>query len=303
MAKKYENLAKKYENIIIGGKNMDIRERIVHGDEGLPVEIYEIEPDFVRYRMAVHWHPEHELLYVRRGHISVHLDDATYELGAGDTLFIRGGSIHSAEPEDCDYVCILINLSLLMKRSDACMAFTSRLGDGGVRVEPLLGRGENTYGELCERMALCHRGGGDAYPFLIKGYIFSLFGEILREHRYIETRTGPSTDPAGRLKTAIRYIEENFSGELRLEVLARLAHMTPNPFCRTFRRFTGQTPFAYITEFRLTKARYALRTTDMSVTEIALYAGFGDVSHFIRVFREAYGHTPKVYRSLEIHEF
>ena len=85
--------------------------------------------------------------------------------------------------------------------------------------------------------------------------------------------------------------------------LATLAHMTPNHFCRTFRRYTGQTPFAYITGFRLRKAQYALRTTDMSVTEIALYAGFGDVSHFIRVFRETYGHTPKVYRSLEVHDF
>ena len=164
MAKKYENLAKKYENIIIGGKNMDIRERIVHGDEGLPVEIYEIEPDFVRYRMAVHWHPEHELLYVRRGHISVHLDDATYELGAGDTLFIRGGSIHSAEPEDCDYVCILINLSLLMKRSDACMAFTSRLGDGGVRVEP----GDIVYGDLDGTLVVPKEAAEEAFSLAIE---------------------------------------------------------------------------------------------------------------------------------------
>ena len=44
---------------------------------------------------------------------------------------------------------------------------------------------------------------------------------------------------------------------------------------------------------------YALKSTDMTVTEIALDCGFNDVSHFIRVFRETYGVTPKKFRQTE----
>ena len=284
---------------------MDLRERIVHGDEHLPIELYDIHPDYVRYRMAVHWHPEHELLWVRRGRIRVHLDDETYALSSGDVLFIQGGAIHSAEPEDCDYVCILLNLSLLMKRSDACAPFAARLSSGDVKISRHLGGADSTYAALCRQMLDAHRAGGDAYPFLMKGLIFSLFGQLLRDGCYTESSTDTPTlsRRISRLKGAIAYMEEHYAAPLRLEELASLADMTPNHFCRTFKKYIGKTPISYLTEYRLGKAQYALRTTELSVTEIAMEAGFGDVSHFIRTFREAYGMTPKMYRRTDHPDF
>ena len=278
---------------------MDCRERIVHGDEALPVELYDIHPDYVRYRMQLHWHPEHEILYVRRGRITVHLDDETYALGAGDVLFIQGGSIHSAEPEDCDYICVLVNLELWMKRRDACATFAGRLSAGEVVVHRHLGGAHSPYAALCKQMHAAHGTAEEAYPFLMKGLIFTFFGTLIREHRYEESSGAHTlhTPTASRLKAAIAWMEDNAASPLRLATPAALADMTPNHFCRTFKKYTGTTPIAYLTSYRLSKAEYALRTTDMTVTEIAVAMGFGDASHFIRLFRKAYGTTPKTYRA------
>ncbi len=281
---------------------MDCRERIVHGDEALPVELYDIHPDYVRYRMQLHWHPEHEILYVRRGRITVHLDDETYCLRAGDVLFIQGGSIHSAEPEDCNYICVLVNLELLMKRRDACMQFALRLSQADVRVQRHLGGAGSLYATLCEQMRTAYFSDAEAYPFLIKGLIFSFFGALIRDGHYTVQKSGRSlaSPTASRLKTAIAWMEENCATPVRLEQLSELSHMTPNHFCRAFKKYTGTTPIAYLGAYRLSKAQYALCTTDMSITEIALATGFGDASHFIRFFRKACGMTPLAYRRAEI---
>ena len=280
---------------------MDYREKIVHGDEGLPVAIYEISPDHMRYRMNVHWHPEHEILHVRRGEITVRLNDTSLYLRAGDVIFIPGGTIHSAEPRNCDYTCILINLTLLMKKSDVCMDFANRISDGSVKIFTCLSRHSDCFSQMCAQLLRAHKEKTAGYPFEIKSIIFSFFGNILNQALYTEEtpRTSHSENTALRMKTAISYIEQRYDSNIRLKELADQTHMSPNHFCRSFKAVTGQTPFEYVTRYRLAKAQHALRTTDMGVTETALACGFNDVSHFIRLFRETYGVTPKQYRNRE----
>ena len=57
---------------------MDYREKIVHGDEGLPFAVYSVTPSHVRYHMELHWHPEHEILFVQDGTFSLRLNDTVY---------------------------------------------------------------------------------------------------------------------------------------------------------------------------------------------------------------------------------
>lgn len=277
---------------------MDFREKIVHGNEAMPIAIYPITPEHIRYRMNLHWHPEHEILYMQSGTLHLRLNDTFYPLKAGDTVFFPGGTIHSAEPKDCRYTCILVNLPEMMKKSDACMEFVNRIQNGTVRVRTLLDHGDGQFAELCEKMIALDQQRPDGYPFLMKGLIFSFFGTVLNQKCYAEGETAERSWKilSGRMKPAIRHMETNYSATIRLDELAQLVNMTPNYFCKCFRDVTGQTPIGYLMRYRLTRAQYALKTTDLTVTETALECGFNDVSHFIRMFREIYGVTPKQYR-------
>lgn len=276
---------------------MDYREKIVHGDEGLPFAVYSVTPSHVRYHMELHWHPEHEILFVQDGTFSLRLNDTVYLLHPGDVVLICGGTIHSGEPEACIYTCFLVNSGLMMKKEDACMDFFRRTENGSLQILPRLSDHSPVFATLCRQMCEVYRAGGEAYPFQIKGLIFEFWGQIAEQKLYTEAL--PSHDSAvnaGRMKTVIRYMEERYNTRIRLSELAALVDLTPNHFCRSFREITGYTPLAYLNRHRLARARYALATSELSVTEIALDCGFNDVSHFIRCFRLLYGTTPKQFR-------
>ncbi|WP_428493042.1 helix-turn-helix transcriptional regulator [Rhodopila sp.] len=73
--------------------------------------------------------------------------------------------------------------------------------------------------------------------------------------------------------------------------------MTPYHFLRTFRRVVGMTPHQFVLRTRLQNAAVALRRSRRPVLEVALDAGFADLSTFNRRFRRVIGMTPRAYRS------
>ena len=54
---------------------------------------------------------------------------------------------------------------------------------------------------------------------------------------------------------------------------------------------------AYIADLRTKKAAELLKTSMLSVAEIAMYVGYPDSNYFVKVFKKRYGMTPSAYRS------
>ena len=83
---------------------------------------------------------------------------------------------------------------------------------------------------------------------------------------------------------------------LTLEELAGLSNRSLATFKRDFQRQYQIAPRQWINQQRLQHARMLLQTTDQQVADIALACGFESVSHFIRIFRKAFGATPQAIR-------
>ena len=94
---------------------------------------------------------------------------------------------------------------------------------------------------------------------------------------------------AAAAETAKRRLGE----PLRVADLAAAACMSEPAFYRAWRSEFGITPLAYLTRLRMERARRLLGDPGRSVTDVAAAVGFGSVSHFIRVYREHVGQTPK----------
>ena len=95
------------------------------------------------------------------------------------------------------------------------------------------------------------------------------------------------------LAAAAEMAKRRLHEPLRVADLAEAACMSEPTFYRTFRNEFGITPVAYLTRLRVDRARQLLRDPARSVTDVAAAVGFGSVSHFIRVYREHVGQTPK----------
>ena len=80
-------------------------------------------------------------------------------------------------------------------------------------------------------------------------------------------------------------------------MLADKVGMGPHQFTTQFRKATGHTPYQFITELRVARARDLLEKTTLPLAEIAFRLGFSSQSHFTSVFRERLRTTPGTYRA------
>jgi len=100
-----------------------------------------------------------------------------------------------------------------------------------------------------------------------------------------------------RINQVMAYIVENFRKQLSLQEASSIAHMTPNAFCRYFKKTTRRTFIETVIDYRLNYATNQLIQTDKAISEIAFESGFSDVSHFYRQFKHRMHVSPLNYRT------
>ena len=98
------------------------------------------------------------------------------------------------------------------------------------------------------------------------------------------------------IKTAVKYFNENFSEKIIVEELLKEWHVTPCNFYKYFKIYTGKTPYDYLISIRLSRSKFFLKYSDLSVNEIALKVGFNNTNNYIREFVKYYNATPKQYK-------
>jgi AraC family transcriptional regulator len=98
------------------------------------------------------------------------------------------------------------------------------------------------------------------------------------------------------LKQIKDYIEAHLSENVSLEDLAHLLDFSSYHFMRLFRQATGQSPYQFILERRVERAKALLQKTELPLAQVALESGFAHQSHLSRVFKQHLGLTPKSYR-------
>jgi AraC-like DNA-binding protein len=95
---------------------------------------------------------------------------------------------------------------------------------------------------------------------------------------------------------AMNYVDENFSGPLTLEVLAKQAAMSLSKFTAKFKIHTGLSAACYVRRIRMDKAMYLLKNTSLPLKDIARMSGYKHQSRFSTLFREQFGLAPGEFR-------
>lgn len=101
---------------------------------------------------------------------------------------------------------------------------------------------------------------------------------------------------ARAVKAAQAFIQTNLSRDLSLTEIADSVKLSPNYFGKLFKEATGRSCLTYIMELRMDRARILLLDTSMKVEAIALQVGYRNPAYFIKLFKQAYGVTPKQMR-------
>jgi AraC family transcriptional regulator len=94
------------------------------------------------------------------------------------------------------------------------------------------------------------------------------------------------------LRRVIEYIQNNITADLSLAELAAVAGVSPSHFQLLFKQSVGLPVHRYIIHRRVDRAIALLRVGTLSVSELALEAGFANQSHLARCMRRVAGMTP-----------
>lgn len=94
------------------------------------------------------------------------------------------------------------------------------------------------------------------------------------------------------------WMHNQFHTPLTLETIAARFGMSVRSLNRRFRQATQRSPMQYLQQIRMDTAKELLRSSNLSVAEVAFACGYTDSSHFAAQFRRSISLSPRAYRDL-----
>ncbi len=243
-----------------------------------------------------HFHYYYELFYVQQGTARFFINNKLYDLHSGDFLVIPPREVHFNR-----YITQCNRYNIYFKKED--------LFDGE---EPFM-EGLNPFLELglfhihssyrpqmealLNSMLLEEKVNDDSTKEL-QSLMLRAF--LLYSKRYASYEKRESFLPKegdALILEAARYISEHFHQNITLDQLANKIGLSPSYFSKKFRHITGMGMKEYLIFVRLEHASMELRSTNHSITEVAINSGFNDSNYFKDAFKKMYGLSPRAYRN------
>jgi AraC-like DNA-binding protein len=126
------------------------------------------------------------------------------------------------------------------------------------------------------------------------GRLQNLSGRILsskNQHKPFSEKEGT------KMRDVMNYTFLHFKEEISLNDISSIAFLSPNAFCRYFRKKTNKTYFQFLIEIRINNACKLLwKNPELTVEEVILQSGFSNASNFYRQFKAIKGQTPIEFR-------
>ena len=100
----------------------------------------------------------------------------------------------------------------------------------------------------------------------------------------------------------VSMVAENIQKPFLLDEVAAKCGYSKNHVINVFKRETGKTPYAYITDMKLDMAKQMLLHSESSLSQIGVECGFGDYINFYKAFVKAYGEPPLAWKKHNLKE-
>lgn len=161
--------------------------------------------------------------------------------------------------------------------------------------EPTLGLRDAIVEGSLHRIVLELRSPDSASAIMVESQATQMLAQIVRLSGVRDEIAKGGFSPYD-LRRVTELLESRLTDPPTAQELAAELGISRTHLFRAFRQSTGVTPYAFIADLRLRKAREFLQLSDRTATEIALECGFASSSHFAYAFKRVYGAGPLEYR-------
>ncbi len=149
---------------------------------------------------------------------------------------------------------------------------------------------------LFKSMVEEHLAPGLYTPAMLRATLTRLLVLVAREQEAAPPRVGPPTHDRDPINRAVAWMNQHLESGFSIDEAAAVSGLSPRSFHDRFRARMGLTPGDWRTRRRIDLAKQMLRDPHLSVTAVALRAGFSSSQYFSTVFRRFVGVTPHEYR-------
>lgn len=253
-----------------------------------------------------HMHEEFEVCLLLSDHLTCFIDNNSFQVGKNTLLLVNKMNLHFVhqnhpgslferytlyfKPEmidvstentellKCFYYRPYIDACILPLTEENAEKLISLLNKAITTSENLKGYGEDLYPKLIISEVLLN---------------INLWYQDFHNFNYEK-----ENKEFNQIFPIITYIQNHYSEEITLDLLAKKFFITKPVLCQSFRKATGMTSNQYLIHCRLTQAKNLLSRELCSVETVCGMVGFHNMPHFSRTFKEHFGISPKKYQQM-----
>ncbi|MEO0469831.1 MAG: AraC family transcriptional regulator [Bacteroidota bacterium] len=248
-----------------------------------------------------HLHPEHELVYIRKGSGKRQVGQHLSQYEDGELVFLGPNLPHNA----FDSFRTPGNLEIIIQLREDFLGNDFIQSPEMREVRKLFDRarqGVRFYGETKVRVGQKLEAMQNMGAFARLLSLLDIFQDLaITEEADSLEAAHPSIEIQGqdydRMNLVHDYIQAHFTRKITLEEIAEVAHLTVPAFCRFFKKITHRTFTNFLNEYRISQACQMLAENRHSIAQVAFACGFNSVPYFNQRFKEHTGQSPKTYRA------
>ena len=256
--------------------------------------------------LPAHWHEHLEIVYVTGGAITASINDVSYELKKGDIFLVNSNDIHyTYTHEDArDFLLQIppVHLERVSPRWNSLkfQEFIPGESEDGEKNRNMVRACLNSQmAEIFHEIDGLYQEKKEGYHLLVLAAVyrllFLLYTEGIRTEEEASGSHGALRD-LERMKLCMEYVQAHYGETISLADAAGLLSITPEHFCRLFRKYTGQTFLAYVNQIRMEHFYNDLLETDENITFLLDKNGITNYKGFLLKFKDRYGQSPKAVR-------
>lgn len=233
---------------------------------------------------APHYHNYFEVYFITEGSCTYFINNKTYRMRKGDVILIPDGVMHMTRYGDSVHSRMLINCPMHYIPASVRHDLPSMM---------YLYRNPNIFSTLFDLFNKIEKEFNNPDRFsdeILRCYTEELFFLLARNHNTCK----PGSTGNEYVEHAIDYVQENFTSEISLGLVADMCSVSPEHFSRMFKKETGFGFNKYVNLLRLQKADMMIRQhPKIQIINLAAQCGFADSNYFSVKFKEVYGISPK----------
>jgi AraC-like DNA-binding protein len=132
-------------------------------------------------------------------------------------------------------------------------------------------------------------------------YLQEMVYRVLQREQFARLLSIAAAEAATNPVSAVLdYVRAHLSEPLTVADMAEQVSLSPSAFAHLFRDVTGRSPYQFLKEMRLDRARELLVDGNLAVARVSKEVGYASVSHFISEFRSRFGVTPRAYCDMDV---